>query len=208
MTQVKNKQSGPKKPAKGQDADAGKSPGNREKILATALRLFTAQGVDSTPTAQISRDAGVSTGTPFHYFPDKKSLIDQLYLSIKKKLAEAIRSHDDETLPTKQRLGQCLRGYVAWGVENPEKMQFLDQMYNSPGLCEEVKCQAYDDFAWMLELGDAAVREGVLPDRPREFQVVMLSRILNGILTLIDSKKSGMSQDEIIENGLAMLWNH
>jgi hypothetical protein len=36
--------------------------------------------------------------------------------------------------------------------------------------------------------------------------MVMLSRVLNGILALIESGSSEMSQDEIIENGLSMLW--
>ena len=181
---------------------------NQEKILDTALRLFTRYGVDATPTSRISREAGVSTGTLFHYFPDKNSLVAQLYISIKRDFAEAIRSSDDETLSMKQRLEQCLRRYIEWGVANPEKVQFLDQFDNYPGVRDVVMHQAYDDFVWILDLFDAAVREGILPDLPREFQMVMLSRVLNGILALIESGSSGMSQDEIIENGLAMLWKH
>jgi AcrR family transcriptional regulator len=197
-----------KKPGKAPDTDTGKSAGNREKILAAALRLFTRQGVDATPTAQISKEAGVSTGTLFHYFPNKNNLIDQLYLSIKKDLAVSVRSYDDETLMTKQRFEQCLRGYIAWGVANPEKVRFMDLFYNSPSISDDVKNQAYDDFTWMLELGDTAVREGVLPDLPHEFRIVMFSAVMNGILALIESGNSGMSQDEIIKNGLGMLWKH
>jgi AcrR family transcriptional regulator len=196
----------PRKTCKSTDDPAGTSSGNREKILVTALRLFTTQGVDGTPTAQISKEVSVSTGTLFHYFPDKNYLVDQLYLSIKKELAEVIRRNDDNTLPTKQRLEQCLRGYIAWGVANQEKARFLDQVYNFPGTREEVKQQAFDDFTWMIELSNSAVREGILQDLPLEFYAVMLSRILNGILTLIESGSTGLSQDEIIENGLMMLW--
>ncbi len=187
-------------------SDPGRSSGNREKILATALRLFTLQGVDATPTAQISREAKVSTGTLFHYFPDKSSLIDRVYLSIKKELTEVIRNDDDATYPTQERIERCLRGYIAWGVANPEKVRFLDQFYNSPSLGDEVKHQVQDECAWMLELSTAAVREGILPDLPLEFHAVMISRIINGILRLIESQHTGMSQEEIIEHGLAMLW--
>jgi AcrR family transcriptional regulator len=181
-------------------------PKNREKILATALHLFTRYGVDATPTARISRETGVSTGTLFHYFPDKDSLVAQLYVSIKKDLAEAIRTGDDTTLPMKQRLEHCMRRYIEWGVANPEKVQFLDQFENYPGIRDKVMHEAHEDISWIIGLFDAAVREGILPDLPREFQIVMLSRVLNGILALIESGSSGMSQDAIIENGLAMLW--
>lgn len=193
-------------PGKTPASDPGRSSGNREKILATALRLFTLQGVDATPTAQISREAKVSTGTLFHYFPDKNSLIDQVYLSIKKELAEVIRSNDSATHTTKERIEQCLRRYISWGMANPEKVRFLDQFYNSPSLGDEVKHQVQDEFAWMLELSDAAVREGILQDLPLEFHAVMISRIINGILTLTESPNTGMSQEGIIGNGLAMLW--
>jgi AcrR family transcriptional regulator len=187
-------------------SDPGRSSGNRERILATALRLFTLQGVDATPTAQISREAQVSTGTLFHYFPVKSSLVDQVYLSIKKELSVVIRSNDDAMQSTKERIERCLRGYIAWGVANPEKVRFLEQFYNSPSLGDEVKHQVQDECAWMFDLSAAAVREGILPDLPLEFYAVMLSRIINGILTLIESQSTGMSQEEIVEHGLAMLW--
>jgi AcrR family transcriptional regulator len=94
-------------------------PGNREKILDTALRLFTQYGVDATPTSRISKEAGVSTGTLFHYFPDKDKLVGALYISIKKEMAGAARHGDDPSLPTKERIMQGMRGFIAWGVANP-----------------------------------------------------------------------------------------
>ena len=179
---------------------------NREKILDTALRLFTLYGVDATPTARISKEAGVSTGTLFHYFPDKDRLVDKLYLSIKKEMAGAVRRNDDPSLPTRERIGQGMRGYIAWGVENPLKVRFLDQCYNYPGIGEDVQKQAYDEFSWMTGLITSAVSEGLLPDLPAEFHAMMVYRIISGILALIESGTTGMSADEIIENGLAMFW--
>lgn len=185
-----------------------KVPGNREKILSTALRLFTLYGVDATPTARISKEAGVSTGTLFYYFPDKDKLVGALYLSIKKEMAGAVRCNDDPSLQTKERIGGGMRGYIAWGIANPLKVRFLDQCYNYPGIGEDVQEQVHDEFSWMAGLVEAAVREGLVPDLPCEFHAMMVYRITSGILALIESGTSGMSADEIIENGLAMLWKH
>lgn len=182
-------------------------PGNREKILDTALRLFTRYGVDATPTARISREAGVSTGTLFHYFPDKDTLVGALYLSIKKEMAGVVRQNDDPALPIKDRIGNSMRGYIAWGAENPLKVQFLDQCHNYPGIGEDVQKQAYNEFSWMAGLIGAAVREGILPDLPCEFHATMVYQITSGILALIESGTTGMSADDIIDNGLAMFWN-
>ncbi|HUK92781.1 MAG TPA: TetR/AcrR family transcriptional regulator [Methanomicrobiales archaeon] len=196
-----------------EDPDRSPKPGqaepprNRERVLSAALRLFTTCGFHATPTARISREARVSTGTLFHYFPDKNTLIDQLYLAIQREVAEAIRRQDDGTLPTKQRLERCLRGYISWGMANPEKVRFMDQFYNSPSIGEEVKNEAHREFQWLNDLSGAAIREGVLPDLPREFYWVMVPQILNGVLSLIASGDTGMSPDEIIGHGLGMIWN-
>jgi AcrR family transcriptional regulator len=181
-------------------------PGNREKILDTALRLFTQYGVDATPTARISKEAGISTGTLFHYFPDKDRLVGALYLSIKKELAGTVRRNDDPVLPTKERIGQGMRGYIGWGMANPLKVRFLDQCYNYPGIGEDVQKQVHDEFSWMAGLIETAVREGIVPDLPAEFHAMMVYQITSGILSLIESGTTGMSADEIIDNGLAMFW--
>ena len=180
--------------------------GNREKILNIALELFTRYGVDATPTSRISREADVSTGTLFHYFPDKDSLVEALYLSIKKEMAVAIRRSDDPSMPTKERIMQGMRRFITWGVQNPLKVRFLDQCYNYPGIGEDVQEQVYDEFSWMSGLIASAVREGQLADLPFEFHATMIYQITNGIVSLIGSGETTMSSDEIIENGLAMLW--
>ena len=46
----------------------------RTAIIKAALKLFTERGFHDTSTAQISRKAGVATGTLFNYFPTKKDL--------------------------------------------------------------------------------------------------------------------------------------
>lgn len=202
ITGTRTRKSGSRSPAR--PAESGF--GNREKILDTALRLFTQYGVDATPTARISREAGVSTGTLFYYFPDKDRLVGALYLSIKKEMAGAARHDDDPSLPTKERIMQGMRGFIAWGVANPLKVRFLGQCYNYPGIGEDVHEQIYDELSWMAGLVTAAVREGLLPDLPFEFHATMLYQIMSGILALIESGGSGMANDEIIENGLALLW--
>lgn len=179
---------------------------NREKILDTALRLFTQYGVDATPTSRISRETGVSTGTLFHYFPDKDKLVGALYLSIKKEMAGAVRCNDDPELPIRERIGQGMRRYISWGVANPLKVRFLDQCYNYPGIGEDVQKQVYDEFSWMAGLIESAIREGILSDLPVEFHAMMVYHITSGILSLIESGTTGMSAEEIIENGLAMFW--
>lgn len=50
----------------------------KEQILQTALRLFSEQGYDATPTSQIAREAHVSEGLIFRHFTNKDGLMDAL----------------------------------------------------------------------------------------------------------------------------------
>jgi hypothetical protein len=64
----------------------------------------------------------------------------------------------------------------------------------------------HEEIAWMTDLVDAAVREDVLPALPIEFLGVMILRVLNGIVAVIEAGEVGMSDDEVVAQGLAMLW--
>ena len=49
-------------------------------IMEASLKLFTERGFYGTSTAQISKEAGVATGTLFNYFPTKEDLLNSLIL--------------------------------------------------------------------------------------------------------------------------------
>ena len=128
-------------------------PGTGRRSSHTALRLFTRYGVDATPTSRISKEAGVSTGTLFHYFPDKDNLVGALYISIKKEMAGA----DPEqctTRPCRQSsvssraCGVSLHG--AWQTRSRSGSSTSATTTRASGrMCGR---QIYDEFSWMAGL--------------------------------------------------------
>jgi len=51
----------------------------RERIYATALRLIAARGYEATTLRDIAKDAGVSVGLLYRYFPSKQAVVIALY---------------------------------------------------------------------------------------------------------------------------------
>jgi AcrR family transcriptional regulator len=51
---------------------------NRQRILAAAAEVFTERGIDAT-LDEVARAAGVGIGTVYRRFPDKESLIAELF---------------------------------------------------------------------------------------------------------------------------------
>jgi AcrR family transcriptional regulator len=51
---------------------------NRQRILAAAAQVFTERGLDAT-LDEVARAAGVGIGTVYRRFPDKESLVSELF---------------------------------------------------------------------------------------------------------------------------------
>ena len=66
----------PVRRAKPAAASAGAAPekDGRERILAVAIRCFSEQGYEGTPTAGIAREVGVTQPLVHHHFGSKEAL--------------------------------------------------------------------------------------------------------------------------------------
>lgn len=88
-------------------------------------------GFHATPTAAITKEAGVSAGILFHYYPTKDDLIISLYSEIKKEFYTAAFSNLDEIKTETGRLRLLWSNSWNWGIDNLLKYKFLQQANNS-----------------------------------------------------------------------------
>lgn len=51
----------------------------RQRLIRTALELFTTLGYHDTTTAQIAKKAGIAEGTIYRHFTSKQQLVNELY---------------------------------------------------------------------------------------------------------------------------------
>jgi AcrR family transcriptional regulator len=98
----------------------GSEPGLRERkkqqtraaIAEAAARLFAARGFDAVTVADVARDAGVSVGTVFNYFPAKEDLFYGQMQDFGIALVDAVR----ERAPGESVLA-AFRRFVLEGTE-------------------------------------------------------------------------------------------
>jgi AcrR family transcriptional regulator len=190
------------KPVKGPDDEGQKSSENREKILATALALFTERGFFGTPTSLISKEAGVATGTLFFYFPTKEELIDTLYRRIKGEAAQAM-CHDLNTKKTaKAKLRRLGFNAVEWGIRNPAKLKFMEQFAHSPFVSTSAQEEGMSHFLFLEELVRDGIREGTIRDIDPALLFCMMASALSGLIERASAVEDPAEREKITGDGL------
>jgi AcrR family transcriptional regulator len=84
---------------------------NRERLLATALKLFTSSKEEVTLSA-VAEKAGVGIGTLYRHFPTRDALVEAVYRNEVERLSDAAPSLLKE-MPADKALEEWLRRYAA-----------------------------------------------------------------------------------------------
>ena len=86
------------------DAAGGVDSAKARQILDGARRAFLAQGFDAASMNDVAREAGVSKGTIYSYFPSKDALFAALVREDKRQQAEQLSIYDDLDGPVEEAL--------------------------------------------------------------------------------------------------------
>lgn len=73
--------------------DPQRAAERRAALLAAAASLFASNGFEGTTIAAVARDAGMSPGNVFHYFPDKAALFRGLFEQSIVDFAQLVERH-------------------------------------------------------------------------------------------------------------------
>jgi len=103
-----------------------KSVDKRLAILGAAIKLFAERGPAATPTAAISVAAHVAEGTLFTYFATKEDLVNEVYRTLKREVADSLASAYPTAADARVRFRHVWDRYVEWGLSHPEKFRVLE----------------------------------------------------------------------------------
>lgn len=143
----------------------------RQALLKAALTLFTQHGFDGTPTSKIAKEAGVATGTLFHYFKTKEELINQLYLEIKQELTRDLFAgvSDEQTL--RGKVYKIWFNCIAWSLKYPEKLRFFLQFSSSPYISNLTREEATQHLSFIRDLIEEGKRQDMIKEMPTDLLV-------------------------------------
>lgn len=178
----------------------------RTAIMEAALKLFTERGFHGTSTAQISKDAGVATGTLFNYFPTKEDLINSLYFEVKGNLSQAMGKDIESENIFQDKLRKIWLNLVRWGVDNQEEFLFVGQFCSSPYITKFTREEVMKEYIFLHELVDEGIKKGDIRDFSSELTIAMFYQGSRTVVNLILDSDPSNNQNEIMEDGFQIIW--
>lgn len=100
--------------------------GKRETIYNCAKELFTEKGFKDTNVADITKQAGMATGTFYNYYPSKDKLFMDIYMEENRKLKESILAGIDQDGDPAQVMNRMIYLNYTGMLANP----ILKEWYN------------------------------------------------------------------------------
>jgi AcrR family transcriptional regulator len=182
-------------------------PEKREKYLDAALRLFVANGVQQTSTAEIAREAGTAAGTLFLYFPTKQDLVDELALKIGREQSATIQSLLTPTLLARAAFQAIWDGSIGWFWDHPEAYRYIRQVRDSGQISPAAVQESSRFFEYYYQAIQKGLQEGVLGPYPLELIGGMLYQAIVAVMNLLQAQPDPAARQELTRQGFEIFWN-
>jgi AcrR family transcriptional regulator len=177
----------------------------RSALLAAAIELFAENGIDATPTAAISKAAGVAEGSLFTYFTSKDGLVNALYLELKAEAAHALMQDIPRDGSIAKKLKHLWDRYLAWCAASPEKMKAMERLLLSNRLDAASRAQGAEPFRELEDALQGAVEDGTLRDLSLPFLHQIFTAMVTATLQMIAAEPAGAAKYR--REGFEILWN-
>jgi AcrR family transcriptional regulator len=177
----------------------------KEKLLKTAIKLFVKQGFENTPTSQISKEAGVASGTLFYHFKTKEELINSAYIYCNKSVSAVVNKDFDKTEDTKEKIRKLWFNMINWGLNNKIENDFIQKFLNSKYISKLNIKEMESLFEEIKETMKSGIKQGIIKDWSFEIISSIFMSIYHIFLNDFIKKKKVDNQQ--ILNSFEVLWD-
>jgi len=155
----------------------------KNQILDESVKILGQQGLAGLSLREVAKKLKVTHQAPYHYFPDKNSLLLELkkegFSRLSRVMEKAIR---ETSLPVFQKMETLAMSYFDFCLENPG---FFRAMFTSPAEYRSLRvAEAQQAFALLLESVQQLQREGYLKSQNPEMIAMVCWSSLHGLVSL------------------------
>lgn len=161
----------------------------RDKVMASALRLFTENGYFNTSIPDIVRDSGVSTGSIYHHFGDKEGIAKNLFDTLVDWMEEALLQIEKKNSSAQDRCRDIIQLLFQITEEEPDMMKFMLHARHKEFLPEEGPICSSRPFQHMREMVAAGISKGEIQAMD---ETVAAAAVFGGALRMIQLRLDGI----------------
>ena len=177
-----------------------------QQIFDATLELVVKSGLAGITMCDISKVAGIATGTLYIYFKNKEELINDLFTICRKESAQfyfnGLQSKDN--FETSFR--KIFYNIVEYRKQYFNKSVFLDQYYHSPYVSEKKRHEATQQLQPFYEVMENGKKQGLAKDYDNLLLLWYVIGCINEVIKGCHYRKKAID-DLTINNLFTMCWN-
>ncbi len=104
----------------------------RQKLLALALDIHRAEGLDAISFRRLAEAAGISHTLPYRYFDSKEALLVALRVVCTQRFEAHVRAAEQTTAAMPQRIRSVAEGYVSFVEQHAAEYQLIFSTHQPP----------------------------------------------------------------------------
>lgn len=157
----------------------------RDALLAACLRLIETEGIASVSLRRVAREAGVSSGAPYHHFADRAALLADLATQGFRKLAEQLTAARSAAPSPTAALAAVVQSYVGFAREQPGyfRLMFRPEL-SQPEKHPDTRAAGEAAFGVLTDAVAACATAGDLPPERAETTTLTLWALGHGLASL------------------------
>jgi len=98
----------------------------KQKILESALKLFSKKGFKETTIKDIAKEVGITEGAIYRHFTSKDEIINELLMNITKELKDKISQSITQGETDEEILKNIIGALLDYAFNKPESFRFLN----------------------------------------------------------------------------------
>lgn len=153
-----------------------------DQIFQAALKLVSSKGLAGVTMSDISKAAGIATGTLYVYFKSKDELINALFANCRENsVAHSFKGYDPAQ-PYKVGFRHIWLNILRYRLNNFDEAVFMEQCYHSPFITAETREKASLLTAPVYELLERGKNEQLLKQVDTGLLITFLLGSLNELV--------------------------
>ncbi len=174
----------------------------KERILESALRLFSERGIRETTIKDIAKEVGITEGAIYRHFVSKDQIVSTLFSTYSKNLYEELMSVVEEKTSMERKFFKLVKTFLDFCFKNPQAFKFINLFHYLRA--DEVKNFKNLPKDALTQFMDEGFRKGVIKVR-KELALAMVIGTLERIFLFVEG--GIMERGEGLEEELAQaLW--